>query len=538
MQRAPVSVLRPGELVAGRYRVEGLVGQGGFGAVFKAMQLPMNRAVAIKVVLPHAATNAEVRARFRRESELAQRLEHPNTVRLYDFGETDDGLPFIVWEYLTGRPLDAILKASGAQGVERAARIGGQILKSLMEAHEKGIIHRDIKPSNVFLCDFSGERDFVKVLDFGIAKAADGQQVTRGGTMLGTPAYMSPEQVAGGEITAASDTYALGLVLAEIIVGQPVFAGDTALGIAMRQLSDDPAQMPSTVVDSRLGPVIVRATQKKVDARFSSAGEMLAALEAVEPGWLRASGRRPAIAGAAEAEDSANATSGPTRESERELAASAATVSASSGVSSAPPTSPSPVDEPPPAPKWSVIPPTRDDPGLAVAGGQATAASRTAASRTAASGVSHRALFLGGAGAVLTVLLVSLIALLSGGPKPDATTSHDKGDGDSRAEPRPDRPTNHKRLSTLTSRDVRARLEHLGYRVVAEQRGEPPVETVWVVALGGDQANVVLARYSEMVVGIAESQMQARGFAVARDGTTILGVTGGRNPKRIADAFR
>jgi serine/threonine-protein kinase len=513
------------------------------------MQLPMNRAVAIKVVLPHAATNAEVRARFRRESELAQRLEHPNTVRLYDFGETDDGLPFIVWEYLNGRPLDAILAAHGPQGVERAARIGGQILKSLMEAHEKGIIHRDIKPSNIFLCDFSGERDFVKVLDFGIAKAADGQQVTRGGNMLGTPAYMSPEQVAGGEITAASDTYSLGLVLAEIVAGQPVFVGDTALGIAMRQLSDEPAPMPSAVVDSRLGPLIVRATQKKVGARFPSASEMLAALEAVDPSWLRASGRRPTIAGAAETEpSSATTTVVSPHGSARELAASAETVSAPSGpssadgerrsgatslvASSAPVTAPSPVDEPPPAPKWSVIPPTRDDPALARSGRRAAPAPRSTAL-----GVSHRTLFLGGAGVLLVVAVVSIVAVVSRGPKPDVAT-HDKGDGDTRADPRPDRPTNHKRLSTLTSRDVRARIEHLGYRIVAEARGDPPVDTVWVVAMGSDQSNVVLAHYTEVLAGIAEPQMQARGFVIARDGTTILGVSGGRNPKKIADAFR
>src|SRR5262245_57203157 len=160
----------PGDAVAGRYRIDALLGRGGFGVVYSATQLPIGRPVALKMLLAEALAEADGVIRFRREAELAQRLSHPNTVRLYDFGETEQGLPFIAWELLRGRSLEAILMEDGALPPVRVARIAGQVLKALMEAHALGVVHRDVKPSNVFLSDFSGERDFVKVLDFGIAK--------------------------------------------------------------------------------------------------------------------------------------------------------------------------------------------------------------------------------------------------------------------------------------------------------------------------------------------------------------------------------
>src|SRR4051812_4287745 len=153
------ATMAPGDVIAGRYRIDAVVGQGGFGLVFRATQVPIGRTVALKMLLAGALAHAEGRARFRREAELAQRLEHPNTVRLYDFGETEDGFPFIAWEFLKGKPLDAVLGAEGRLPLPRVARIAAQTLKALMEAHGLGIVHRDIKPSNVFLCEFSGERD-------------------------------------------------------------------------------------------------------------------------------------------------------------------------------------------------------------------------------------------------------------------------------------------------------------------------------------------------------------------------------------------
>ena len=275
---------RPGDVVAGRYRVEALLGRGGFGVVYRAVQLNIGRAVALKMLLAEALAHPEGIIRFRREAELAQRLEHPNTVRLYDFGETEQGLPFIAWELLRGRAFDEVIRAEGCLAPGRVARIAAQALKALMEAHALGIVHRDIKPSNVFLCEFSGERDFVKVLDFGIAKClTDGPGLTSDGVIIGTPNYMPREQVAGHGVTPATDVYALGLVMAEALLGRPVFIGEAGLALCMAQLSDTPVPLPKSVLASPLGSVIARATQKDPSARFATAAEMLAELEASAP---------------------------------------------------------------------------------------------------------------------------------------------------------------------------------------------------------------------------------------------------------------
>jgi hypothetical protein len=274
--------MNPGEVVAGNYRIVEVLGRGGLGVVYRAVQLGVGRDVALKMMLPHVLASDEGRARFRREAELAKRLEHPNTVRLYDIGESESGVPFIVWELLKGRSLDQLFAAEGALAPERVAHLARQTLKSLMEAHALGIVHRDIKPSNLFVCAFSGEREFVKVLDFGIAKAADASGLTRDGA-IGTPAYMSPEQVAGTGVTAASDLYALGLVLAEAVAGRAVYAEGSAIDVAMAQRSPDPPPIPRAALDSPLGPTIVRATRKDPALRFASAEEMLAAIDAAAP---------------------------------------------------------------------------------------------------------------------------------------------------------------------------------------------------------------------------------------------------------------
>jgi serine/threonine-protein kinase len=282
---ANATQLRPGDVLAGRYRIEAHIGAGGFGAVFRATQLNLGRPVALKVLLPDLVRQPAELERFRREAQMAQRLEHPNTVRLFDFGVAEDtGVPYMAWELLKGQPLDALLKASGQVPPARVGRIAMQVLKSLMEAHSLGIVHRDIKPSNIFLCDFSGEPDFVKVLDFGIAKATQSQTqqgLTRAGVALGTPSYMSPEQVAASGVTPVSDLYALGLVMAEMLTGRVVFTGQTGVDIALAQVSPSPVPLAPEVLNSPLGPVIQRATQKTAAHRYASATEMLQHLEAV-----------------------------------------------------------------------------------------------------------------------------------------------------------------------------------------------------------------------------------------------------------------
>ncbi len=283
----------PGTVVAGRFRVDQLIGQGGYGSVYAATQLNLSRRVALKIMHPDVLRRPEALARFEREAVLTQQLAHPNTVRLFDFGRTDHGIPFIVWELLLGRSLERELAMAGPLPVARVHHIAQQVLKALMEAHGVGIVHRDIKPANIFLSDFAGEPDFVKVLDFGIAHApgGGGGGITAEGVSLGTPTYMAPEQVMDTAVDGRTDIYSLGLVMAELLTGEAVFRGVTAMQIAMMQIDDKPVPLSPLVVASPLGAVIARATQKDPARRFTSAFEMLDVLRAgAAPAPPRAAG--------------------------------------------------------------------------------------------------------------------------------------------------------------------------------------------------------------------------------------------------------
>jgi serine/threonine protein kinase len=278
--------LGSGDVLEGRYRIEEKLGEGGFGAVFRATQLNIDRKVAIKVVQPQLLAMGSGLERFLREAKVAQRLEHPNIVRMYDFGHTEDGTPYIAWELLKGKPLDAILEEGIPVAPSRVVRICLQVLKALMEAHAQGIVHRDIKPANIFLSEFSGEPDFVKVLDFGIAKALDvtednkSKALTMAGQIIGTPNYMAPEQVEGKAVGPGADLYSLGLVMAELLTGQAVFQG-TGLAVCAAQLSPEPVPLRPDVANGPLGRVIWRATQKRLDERYPSARDMLDDLKQV-----------------------------------------------------------------------------------------------------------------------------------------------------------------------------------------------------------------------------------------------------------------
>ncbi|MBI3201415.1 MAG: serine/threonine protein kinase [Myxococcales bacterium] len=275
--------LSTGEIVGGRYRIDAVLGGGGFGAVYRATQLNLNRPVALKVLHAGLVVTEGALERFRHEAELAQQLKSPNTVRVYDFGTTDRGLPFIVWEFLEGRPLDAVVAAEGSMPPARVAHVTRQILKALMEAHATGIVHRDIKPANVVLTDFPGERDFVKVLDFGIAKdtRADSTPMTIGAAPLGTPAYMSPEQVRNEPVGPAADLYALGLTVAELLSGRVVVHGRSLAEVLWAHSSAEPLALPPEVLSGPLGSVVQRATQKSVELRYRTAADMLMDLERV-----------------------------------------------------------------------------------------------------------------------------------------------------------------------------------------------------------------------------------------------------------------
>jgi serine/threonine-protein kinase len=275
---------RVGAVLADRYRVERVLGQGGFGVVFVAVQTNLDRKVAIKMMLPHAITDNMAVVRFQREIEAAKRLEHPHTVRIFDRGVSPEGLQYYVMEYVTGRALNDVLFQDHAFTPARTKKVAEQVLGSLGEAHEQGIVHRDLKPANIMLTSVFGQKDYVKVLDFGIAKfIAEGHHgdeapTTRG--LIGTPAYMSPEQAKGERvIDGRSDLYALGLIMCELLTGRPTVVGETAWSIVAQQATvDQPVALDAGVLSGPLGSIIYRATQKHREHRFGSAIEMLEAL--------------------------------------------------------------------------------------------------------------------------------------------------------------------------------------------------------------------------------------------------------------------
>jgi serine/threonine protein kinase len=275
------SALAPGRILAGKYRIERILGRGGFSVVYLATQLALDRPVALKMLLPRALTEPVNLTLFEHEARFARQLKHPHIIDLYDFGHSQEGLPFIVMELLPGQALQGALKP-GPLSVDRVMAVGRQILIGLQAAHEEQVIHRDIKPSNIFLCRYAGHDEFVKLIDFGIARAFQEPGTLVPGKVLGTPLYMAPEQIRAHGVCPATDLYALGLVLAECLSGHTVFPSDgRPLAILEQQLSDEPVPLPDEVLESPLGGLIWRATRKDSHARYSSAAEMLAAMERV-----------------------------------------------------------------------------------------------------------------------------------------------------------------------------------------------------------------------------------------------------------------
>lgn len=270
-----------GDILDETYRIESLLGQGGFGAVYLARQISMDRQVAIKVLVAHAMNVDEMIERFRREVMAVRNLQHPNTIRIYDFrGDREDGLLYYAMEFIKGDTLKDQMK--GPLPLDRTIHILRQILKSLSEAHSYGIVHRDLKPANIMIADLHGERDFVKVVDFGIAKIVgqaeeddDADPLTSAGVLVGTLRYMAPEQITGQGIGPQSDIYALALIGVEMLTGKSVFEGTGRWEVLHKQISDDPVDIPQEVIDSPLGRIFVKALEKKLDRRYTSADEML-----------------------------------------------------------------------------------------------------------------------------------------------------------------------------------------------------------------------------------------------------------------------
>jgi beta-lactam-binding protein with PASTA domain/predicted Ser/Thr protein kinase len=263
----------------GRYEVLERVGAGGMAEVYRARDELLGRDVAVKVLSERFAGDRSFVERFRREAQSAANLNHANIVSLYDYG-SDDGTYFIVMEYIDGRPLDDVIRADGALLPERATEIAADVAQALQRAHSAGLVHRDIKPSNIMITS-SGQ---TKVTDFGIARAMarDGEQtMTQTGMVIGTAAYLSPEQAQGRSVDARSDVYSLGCVLYEMLTAHAPFTGDTPLSIAYKHVREDPVP-PSTLnpdVPHSLDAVVMKAMAKNPDNRYSSAMELKSDLD-------------------------------------------------------------------------------------------------------------------------------------------------------------------------------------------------------------------------------------------------------------------
>ena len=283
-----------GTVISGRYKVESLLGAGGMGSVYLVEHTHMHKRYALKILNSQTAQNPEMVARFEREAMAAAHIEHPNVTVAIDFGKAEDGAFFLVLEYLKGRRLRDVMD-SGPLELRRAIHIIRQVASALERSHELGVIHRDLKPENIMLVSRQGDPDFVKVLDFGLAKVTTGmlapggdvkgQAITKHGSVFGTPKYMAPEQCVGGSMDARTDLYALGLIMYEMLTGVHPFTGKDNFRLIMHQLNTPTPPIktvaPSASVPASLEAVIMRLTEKDPEKRYANATELLAALTEV-----------------------------------------------------------------------------------------------------------------------------------------------------------------------------------------------------------------------------------------------------------------
>jgi predicted ATPase len=282
-RRLVAAELVPGTVVDDRYRVEAPVGKGGLGAVYRATHLRLGRPVAIKVVRGDYAGDPEIAERFEREATTLASLKHPNVVEVYDFGVAPGVGAYLVMELLEGRSLADEIRLLGRLPAALVAELMGRVASAVQAAHDVGIIHRDLKPENIFL-ETTSEGQLVKVLDFGIAKLAHGNdgeasRLTAAGILIGTPAYMSPEQCAGSEVDARSDVYSLGCVAYEMLTGHPPFTG--SLQAVLYQHAVEPPRPPGTHapdVPPAVDAIVLRALAKRPEDRFQTAAEFGQAL--------------------------------------------------------------------------------------------------------------------------------------------------------------------------------------------------------------------------------------------------------------------
>jgi serine/threonine protein kinase len=304
----PVDPFIGRDLLNGQFQILQKIGSGGMGSVYKALQPEMNRMVAVKILHPKLAGRSDLVSRFRREARAMSHLTHPNTVKVFLYGELDDGSLYIVMEYLDGKNLNQTVRGEGPMPVERALPLLIQSAGALDEAHGKGIVHRDMKPENIFVTrvplgsnsiapvwtSADGKAEIAKVLDFGLAKVTEREMrpgsliLTQEGMVFGTPEFMSPEQAQGKALDPKSDVYSLAVILYEVLTGKLPFEAKNAMEYIQLHVQSPPiplaTRVPERTFPPLLWPVIARALNKEPKDRFGSSAEFGAALTAVLEG--------------------------------------------------------------------------------------------------------------------------------------------------------------------------------------------------------------------------------------------------------------
>jgi serine/threonine protein kinase len=282
-----------GKTLADRYEILSLIGEGGMGLVYKAKHTLMNRLVAIKMIRAEYSDDTKLLQRFQQEATAISKLDHPNIVEVYDYGISPEGIPYLVMDYLEGISLSDLLTGEGQMSYERAMPLFLQACHALKHAHENGIIHRDFKASNLVVCKDSIRGEFVKVVDFGMAKllhpdvdSIGSQELTKSGEVFGSPLYMSPEQCKGQPLDERSDMYSFACVMYYALAGKPPFLGENVLNTLQKQINEvaTPPSAYQNAISYDLDAIILKALHKEPHDRYQQVSEMLLDLEAVNNG--------------------------------------------------------------------------------------------------------------------------------------------------------------------------------------------------------------------------------------------------------------
>jgi len=285
-----------GRLLDNRYRMTKKIGEGGMGAIYQAVHTEMGRTCAIKLLAPITTGRDEALARFKREAKMASRIDNPHAVTIYDFGEAENGLLFLAMEYIDGRPLSGIITEHRMLSIDRVVHITNQIAEALSAAHALGIVHRDLKPDNVMITRKGKDGDYVKVLDFGIAKTVaddSADNLTKTGFVLGTPVYMSPEQLLGEKLDGRSDIYSLAIIVYEMLSGKLPFIADNQQAVMMKRITGLPVPLrtPAPQVSEAVERIVMQGLAREPDERVMDVKAFAEALSSATHGGTAVIGK-------------------------------------------------------------------------------------------------------------------------------------------------------------------------------------------------------------------------------------------------------